>query len=160
MKRNLMKKTHATVGALALLIILTFFLSTIIVEMSGSLAAIATVKRYIAFGLFLLVPAMAAVGFSGSKLSGRSRARLVVVKKKRMKVVAANGLLVLVPCALVLYWLARSGSFGTAFYIIQGIELIAGPVNIALIGLNVRDGLRLSGRLPKRPFPPDVSAGL
>jgi len=31
--------------------------------------------------------------------------------------------------------------------VVQVIELIAGATNLTLMGLNVRDGLRLSGRL-------------
>ena len=150
MKRNTAKKVHAVAGTLALLIILAFFCSTVIVELGGDIAVIAAVKRTIAYGLALLIPAMAAVGLTGSRLSSRSQARPILVKRKRMAVVAANGLLVLTPCALALHWLASSGSFGLLFYLIQGLELVAGPVNIALIALNIRDGLKLSGRLHKR----------
>jgi hypothetical protein len=66
-------------------------------------------------------------------------------KLRRMPFIAANGLLVLVPSALYLAAAARSGSFGTAFIAVQAIELAAGAVNITLLGLNLRDGLRLRG---------------
>ena len=33
----------------------------------------------------------------------------------------------------------------------QAIELVAGAVNLTLMGLNVRDGLRMSGRLRVAP---------
>jgi hypothetical protein len=66
-----------------------------------------------------------------------------------MAIIAANGILVLVPCALALHWLASIGNFGVAFYVVQAVELIAGPVNIVLMGLNVRDGMKLTGRLKK-----------
>jgi len=36
------------------------------------------------------------------------------------------------------------------FYAVQALELAAGPVNIALLGLNMRDGLKLTGRLGRR----------
>lgn len=75
------------------------------------------------------------------------RGRLVDSKKKRMPFIAANGMLVLVPCAVVLNRWAAAGSFDTAFYVVQAIELIAGPINLALMGMNVRDGLRMAGRL-------------
>jgi hypothetical protein len=67
-----------------------------------------------------------------------------------MPFIAANGLLVLVPCAIVLNRWAAAGSFDTAFYAVQAIELLAGALNLALMGLNARDGLRLAGRL-RRP---------
>ena len=78
--------------------------------------------------------------------------RLVGVKGGRMKIVAANGLLVLLPSAFVLASWANAGRFDGAFYALQGVELLAGAVNFTLLLLNMRDGLRLSGRLtPKRP---------
>ena len=42
---------------------------------------------------------------------------------------------------------AVAGSFDTAFYVVQAIELVAGATNLALMGLNARDGLRMAGRL-------------
>jgi hypothetical protein len=37
------------------------------------------------------------------------------------------------------------------FYVVQAIELIAGATNFVLMGLNVRDGLRMAGRLRACP---------
>lgn len=68
-----------------------------------------------------------------------------------MPFIAANGLLVLVPCAIVLNRWAAAGTFDTAFYVVQAIELIAGAANLALMGLNARDGLRMAGRLRAGP---------
>jgi hypothetical protein len=70
----------------------------------------------------------------------------VDVKARRMKGVAANGLLVLLPSAFVLASWANAGRFDGAFYALQGLELVAGAVNITLLALNMRDGLRLAGR--------------
>ena len=46
--------------------------------------------------------------------------------------------------------LAASGSFDASFYMIQGVELVAGAVNIVLMGLNIRDGFLLAGRMRKK----------
>lgn len=67
-----------------------------------------------------------------------------------MKIVAANGLLVLLPSAFVLASWANAGRFDGAFYALQGLELLAGAANITLLGLNMRDGLRLAGHLRLR----------
>lgn len=80
-------------------------------------------------------------------MSRKRQGRLVALKNKRMPFIAANGLLVLMPCAIVLNQWASAGIFDTRFYFVQLIELIAGATNLALMGLNMRDGLRLSGRL-------------
>ena len=53
----------------------------------------------------------------------------------------------MVACAIVLDRWASSGAFKTACYVIQLTELVAGPTNLALMGLNARDGLRMAGRL-------------
>lgn len=83
---------------------------------------------------------------------GKSRhGRLVDTKKRRMPFIAANGLLVLVPCAIFLNRWAAAGSFDTTFYVVQAIELLAGPINLVLMALNVRDGLRMAGRLRASP---------
>jgi hypothetical protein len=126
----------------------TFFVSTILVELFGSHAAVAQLKSLIVTpGLWILIPAIAAAGGSGLFLSKSRRGRLVDTKKKRMPFIAANGLLVLVPSAIFLNRWATAGTFDTTFYVVQVIELIAGAINLTLMGLNMRDGLRMAGRL-------------
>ena len=141
-------RAHLAAGILAPLCIATFFLSTIVVELFGSPAAVAQLKALIVTpGLWILIPALAATGASGMLLSRSRSGRLVDAKKKRMPFIAANGLLVLVPCAIVLDRWAAAGSFDATFYAVQAIELVAGAINLSLMGMNLRDGLRLSGRL-------------
>ncbi len=140
------KQIHFIAGLSATLTIATFFVSTVIVELFGSHEAVAAVKALIVMpGLFVLVPAIAVTGGSGFFLSKSRQGRLVEIKKKRMPFIAANGLLVLIPCAICLNRWAAVGAFDTTFYLVQGIELLAGAANLALMGLNIRDGLRISG---------------
>jgi len=146
------KKAHFIAGLLATLTIATFFLSTVIVELFGSHEAVAIVKSLIVMpGLFILVPAIAATGGSGFALSKSRQGRLVDSKKKRMPFIAANGLLVLLPSAIFLDRWASAGSFDTAFYLVQSVELLAGAVNLTLMGLNIRDGIKMSGRFRAAP---------
>jgi hypothetical protein len=156
MSRSSSRMVHAAAGTVAMLCIAGFLGSTVWVELVGGPEQIAAVKRSIVLGLALLVPAMMVVGLSGSRLAGESRARPVVVKQRRMRFIALNGLLVLVPAALILDRLAAAGAFGAAFYAVQAAELVAGPINLVLLGLNFRDGLRMSGRMggpTRRPRP-------
>ena len=90
---------------------------------------------------------MAAVGGTGFKLSGGLRAGLMAAKVKRMPFIAVNGILVLIPAAFLLAYKAEAGAFDTSFYAVQGLELLAGAVNFKLLGLNMRDGLKLTGRI-------------
>ena len=50
------------------------------------------------------------------------------------------------PSALFLAFKARAGELDAVFYAVQALELVAGAVNITLLGLNMRDGLRMKGR--------------
>jgi len=144
-----MRRTvHLVAGILATSVIAIFFASTILVELFGSHEAVANVKALIVTpGLWILIPAIAATGGSGFSLSQSRQGRLVENKKKRMPFIAANGILVLVPSAIFLNLWAAQGLFDTRFYLVQGLELLAGATNLTLMGLNIRDGLRLSGRL-------------
>ena len=150
-------KIHLTAASLAVLTILTFFASTVLVEVFGGSEAIAAVKRLIVYGLVILVPAIAVTGITGFLLAKPRAVRLVESKKKRMPFIAANGLIVLAPSAVVLDRLASAGSFGATFTAVQSLELLAGGANLVLMFLNLRDGLRLTGRLgPGAALDPDA----
>jgi hypothetical protein len=141
------RRIHPVAGTLALLTILTFWLSTALSELLGSEATITAVKTAIPWGFLLLVPALAAAGGSGFALAQGRRCGLAGRKLRRMPVIAANGILVLIPAALFLASKARNAEFDAAFYSVQAVELIAGAANITLLALNMRDGLRMTGRL-------------
>ena len=145
------KLVHPVAGAIALLTIASFWISTLISELSGSVEAVVAVKTAIPWGFLLLIPALAAAGGTGFSLVGGRAKGLAATKLKRMPIIAANGLLILVPSALFLAWKASAGEFDAAFYGVQAIELVAGAANLVLLGLNMRDGLRMTGRLRIRP---------
>lgn len=137
---------HPVAGAVALFTILTFWVSTVISELFGSEAAVIAVKTSVPWGFFLLVPALAAAGGSGFAMAGGRRAGLVAAKARRMPIIAANGILILIPAALYLAHKAGQAEFDGMFYAVQVLELAAGATNIALLGLNMRDGLKMKGR--------------
>lgn len=141
------KAIHPIAGALALVILVTFWLSTAVAEMSGSQAAVVAIKTAIPWGFPLLIPALAATGGTGFALSRGRRGGLLDAKIKRMPWIAVNGLLILIPAALFLSFKAQAGEFDMRFYAAQALELVAGATNITLLGLNMRDGLTLKGRL-------------
>jgi len=147
------KRIHLTAGILSPLLIASFFTSTVLVELFGSHAAVAQLKSLIVTpGLWILLPCLVVTGGSGLLLGRSRKGRLAENKKKRMPFIAANGLLILVPCAIVLSRWASAGVFDTTFYSVQALELLAGATNVTLLALNVRDGLRLAGRL-RAPAP-------
>jgi hypothetical protein len=137
-------------GAVALLTMLIFWARTVAVELAGDREDIVAVKHAIMWGLLVLVPALAATGGTGFLRAGRSRNARIMAKKRRMQIVAPIGVLVLVPCVLYLGTTSSAAGLGTYFYPVQGIELVAGAVNISLMSLNARDGLRVTGRIGAR----------
>jgi hypothetical protein len=96
-------------------------------------------------GTLILVPALAITGASGFRVAGASSDPCIASKKRRMPFIAGNGVLILIPAALGLSVLASRREFDGVFYAVQAAELIAGGVNLALMLLNIRDGLRLTG---------------
>jgi hypothetical protein len=142
----MIKQLHPIAGILAFLTILCFWLSTIAVELRGDHAQIADVKLGILWGLLVLVPSVAFAGASGFRIGGQSPNPAIVAKRKRMPLIAFNGIVILVPCAFFLQQRASAGLFDQTFTVVQALELAAGAVNLALLGLNIRDGFKLTRR--------------
>lgn len=145
------KTIHPLAGALAILTIATFWLSTALSELFASQATVTAVKTAIPWGFLVLIPVMAAAGGSGFSLAKGRRAGLIGAKARRMPMIAANGILVLIPAALFLASKAKAGEFDGAFNAVQTLELAAGAMNLALLGLNMRDGLKMAGWFRQRP---------
>lgn len=148
MKRNI----HAVAGGMALALIATFWTATVASELAGDPALIARVKQGVLAGMAVLVPALMATGGSGFSLAKSWRGHAVEIKKKRMMLAAANGLLILLPSAVLLAAWSSVGRFDGWFFAVQALELAAGATNFVLLGLNMRDGLRMRHRrLAARP---------
>ena len=147
----MVKIIHPIAGGVAIMMIATFWLSTALTELLASQAIVTTVKTAIPWGFLLLIPALAVAGGSGLFMSRNRRTGLIGRKAKRMPMIAANGILILIPSALYLASKASAGEFDTAFYAVQVLELAAGAANIMLLGLNMRDGLRMKGRFRRQP---------
>ena len=138
---------HRFAATIAISCIAIFFSTTIFVELFGTAESVATLKSLIVWpGLFILVPSIALTGGSGFALARSRSGKLLRRKKKRMSFIGANGILVLIPCAVFLDHWASVGAFGASFYVVQGVELLAGAINLLLMGMNISDGLRMSGR--------------
>jgi hypothetical protein len=145
-EQNVKTQVHAAAGTLALATVLIFWISTAASELAGTTAWVVAVKTAVPWGMLLLIPCLATAGATGLSLArGRSDGP-VAAKRRRMPFIAANGALVLLPAALFLAAKAAAGSFDVAFALVQAVELLAGAVNIALLGANLRDGLKLRGR--------------
>lgn len=141
----MIKVIHPIAGAISIATIATSWLSTAFSELFGSQALVETVKTTIPWGFLILIPALAAAGGTGFKLARGHRSGLIGTKVKRMPLVALNGIVVLIPSAFFLAYKAQAGAFDTSFYAVQGLELLVGAANLILLGLNMRDGLKMRG---------------
>lgn len=151
-------KIHALAGCIGFLTILTFWTSTVVTELFASHETIAAIKSMILPGMFILIPAMAIAGGSGMAMGKKRTDAQALAKKKRMPIIAANGLLILLPSAIFLASKAARGEFDGWFYGVQALELMAGAANLTMMGLNIRDGLRMTGRIGGTDKPRQVAA--
>ncbi|MDQ0505517.1 hypothetical protein [Xanthobacter agilis] len=140
----MIRHLHPLAAGIALAMIVLFWTSTVAAEALGDGALVARVKTAILWGMVVLVPAMAVAGATGFRLAGQARAPRILAKRRRMPVIALNGLCVLLPCSVFLQARAATGMFDTTFMAVQALELTAGALNITLMGLSLRDGHALA----------------
>jgi hypothetical protein len=136
MARSTIVRIHLTAAVAAVAVIVTFLISSTITELIGTSGEVHALRHDIMLGLPLLVACLATAALTGRRLGGRSRAPVVRRKQRRMQLIAAVGLVVLVPCAVILNYRALGA--------LEITELAAGGLNLALLGLNFRDGRALS----------------
>ncbi|MDO6965410.1 hypothetical protein [Rhizobium alvei] len=137
---------HASAGSIALALVSLFMLSTVASELLLDHAAILLVKTTIIYTMPLLIVTMAVTGGSGASLYKGRTGGITEAKKSRMKLIAINGVCVMVPSALVLYYWATLEKYDSGFYLLQVIELIGGMTQFTLLGLNFRDGRKMTAR--------------
>lgn len=145
-KKEKVLLAHIIATAIASLTIASFFISSLLAELFGSVDVIKTVKTAILYSLPIMLVAMPVLGISGQKLADGRKSPLVTRKTKRLKWVFINGMLLII-LAIILYSLAMNNYFGRVFLSFQIIELSLGFINFILIALNIRTGLKLSGKI-------------
>ena len=138
MSRPLLVRVHLAAAVAAVAVIVTLLTSSAVTELIGTPGEIRLLRHGIMLGLPLLIACLVTVALTGRRLAGRSRAPVVRRKQRRMQLIAATGLVVLVPCAVVLNYRAMSA--------LEIAELAAGGLNLALLALNFRDGRALTRR--------------
>lgn len=148
MKRKTLVNIHVAATIIAILTISSFFMASLIAELSGSVTLIKTVKETILLALPLMVIAMPTVALSGNRLAGKSQHPIVVAKQKRMRFIAINGVC-LIGLACFLYYRSHYQTIDGIFLTAQIAEFALGLTNLVLIGLNTRSGFQLSGRLKR-----------
>lgn len=140
--------THGVAGGLAILTIATFWTSSFVSEFFLTEAAVIEVKRSIVFyGLAPFILLMAITGGSGNFLAKNRQNKIIQSKLMRMRILAFNGFVLMIPSAIFLHHKASLGEFDRIFYSVQFFELAVGLVQLFLLSQNFREGLLLSGRM-------------
>ncbi|OUD14076.1 hypothetical protein [Thioflexithrix psekupsensis] len=137
---------HVLASVVAMFCILGFWIASVVSELFLSEQDVMLIKQAILYGMLILIPAMAITGGSGFLLAGNRGGRFINNKKNRMKFIVLNGVLIMIPCAFFLSYQANRGQFDFVFYSVQTVELLMGMIQLILMGLNFRDGLRLAGK--------------
>jgi hypothetical protein len=152
MNLNRARRIHRFISPLAPAIVALFLATTVGVELWGDHSLIAWQKRVVLIGLVPLAIVLATTAATGQAMARRYRpSPELAAKRRRMPFILANGLLVLVPAAVTLDWLAQQGAFGPPFAAVQALELAAGATNLTLLLLMARDGRAMARR--RRPGP-------
>lgn len=136
---------HRIFALLSFFTIISFWCSTIIVELFFHPEGVSFIKSLIVYpGLFILVPALITTGITGNLLAKSSaKKNLIKRKKSRMPIIAIFGIFILIPCAIYLNYLASISLFDVRYYLIQGLEIIIGGTNIYLMGKNILDSFQI-----------------
>lgn len=148
-RRKILSKIHKVSGILALLVISSFFLSSLYGEINGSHSIILSIKTYIVFTIPIMLILMPTCAITGKKIAGKSKSLVVKSKNKRVKFIALNGI-ILITLAIVLYQRAANGEIDNTFLTIQIVEFVFGFTNIIMLGLMIRDGRILTGKIKKK----------
>ena len=147
----MIKTIHPLAGALALLTIAAFWPSTAFAELFASEATVIIVKTAIPWSFLALIPALMVAGGSGLYAGGKAAWRYHRYEDQAHAADCSQRHFDPDPLGAIPRTKVSAGEFDTGFYVAQAIELAAGAANIALLGLNMRDGLKMKGRLRRKP---------
>jgi hypothetical protein len=148
MRRKTVVRIHIVATIIAVAAISCFFISSLVAEITRNEVYIRSVKRVILYLVPILLIVMPALRISGTKLCGKSQNPTILAKAKRMKFIFINGVC-LIALACFLYYRSHYQSIDNIFIGAQLAEFLFGLTNLILIGLNIKSGFQLSGRLKK-----------
>lgn len=152
MERRTLSQVHAAAGIIAFCLIGSFFVGSLISELSGNPVWIVAVKRTVFYAMWVMVLLVPLAALSGRKLAGKSHNTMVENKRRRMRWIAPNGVLLLT-LASYLYYKVSQQEFDSLFMSAQLVELTLGFTNLLLLGSMIRDGFRLKRQHKGRPQP-------
>ena len=139
---------HAAAGISSLTCLLIFLVVTINVEYSYSTSEMIAAQGVMLQTMWVYIPLIFTAGGIGYILSKERKEEIVQVKKRRMVTIIAVSLFILMPCIYALANAARYEIEGPIFSGIEILEVLSLILLIVLLGLNARDGARLTANRP------------
>lgn len=146
MSKSLLSRIHLTAAAGAVAVVIAFLAVSAVTELVGGVGEVRAARQGILLGLPLLIACLATAGITGSRLADRSRSAVVRAKRWRLAAAAVTGLVVLIPCALLLGFPPAAFAGSPQVTALEIIEWAFGSVNLCLLVLNFRAGLRIRSR--------------
>src|SRR5260370_8078312 len=131
MPKPLLVRVHVAAAVTAIAVITTFLVSSGVTELLGGTGDTRTLGHAIVFGLPLLIACLATAGLTGRRLGAGSRSSVLARKQRRLQAAAAVGLLVLVPCPLILDHLAAAPVPGSAVAVLELPDFLFATLNLS-----------------------------
>lgn len=157
MPKRFLTRAHLAAATGAIAMIIAFLLVSAISEITGNSGEIRAARQGIVLALPLLITCLATAGITGLRLAGRSRSAAVRAKKRRLAAAAVIGLTVLIPCAVLLDYLAAARTGGPLVTGLEAGEWAFGSANLWLLALNFRAGLRMRKQRNSPSRPPQLA---
>src|SRR5215469_14021068 len=106
MTRPSLTRIHLTAAIAAVALITIFLAASAAAELAGSAPAVRLLRHAVLAGLIPLVASLVLTALTGRRLAGGRRSTALRRKQRRLQAAATVGLLILIPCALILNQLA------------------------------------------------------
>ncbi len=145
MNRKTLIKIHLLATAVASLCICFFWGFSLSAEIKGDILFIRQVKTGILYFLPILIIFMPILAISGKKLAGKSQSLVVKTKEKYMRMIAFNGMTLII-LAVFLYYRVHFEQIDGIFWAAQTAEFLFGAGNLVLISLNAKAGFAMSAK--------------
>jgi hypothetical protein len=130
-------------GTIALTLVSTSLLASMVSEFWYSQEVISEVKELILQGMLLLVAILSLTAIFGLILSKKRRGSIIEAKKKRMIWIFLIAILVLLPDAYLMNLHSQTEGTGWLYFLPLAIEYIFDVIILILLGLNFLDGGKL-----------------
>ncbi|MBU3538657.1 hypothetical protein [Polynucleobacter sp. UK-Gri1-W3] len=139
---------HSSAGIFSMFFLFVFFTATLVSEYFYSPQDVITVQQAILQAMLAYLFLILIAGAIGLSLSKERKGRLVDVKKKRMLAIIFFSVGVLLPVVYLLAGQTLESDRGIFFFYLEGIELGVCALIMVLLGLNARDGAKLTANGP------------